>query len=451
MSRSSLSKLIKFFLLLSILPLLLVAIKTIVDLRKGASFQPANITIDAQPTKNNINSAFWQNLAQGGEETDNMILPVLESARALSPKVIRIDHVFDYYGVYLSPGQYDFSRLDTIVNSILYTGATPMFSLSYIPDNMAKDTSGQPQNWSDWNDLITATARHYSVDKKIDGVFYEVYNEPDLFGGWHYAKSPNYTTLFINTSTAISTGAGTSTYFIGGPATTDLYSNWIESLLKTAQANSLKLDFLSFHHYSPTINSFLTHAATIKNILSKYPRFRHLSIFITESGPTSQLDPIYTSPISAYHLLSLITQTYTSFDKIFTFELVDGPNHNGWGILPHPSATNQSPRPRYQALQFLNQLSGQQLTVSGNGSFVSALASRQADTIQILLVNYDPAANHHETTPLIIRNIDPGTYTLTTTDFSGQSYQKTISTTFAYRDQVYLPPNTAQILEFKKL
>ena len=156
-------KLKKFlpFILLLILPLLILATKQIIDLRKDAAGLPANIFIDTQNPGSNLSTSLWQNLSQGGEEPVDMIKPVIGQIRALSPKLIRIDHVFDFYKVDQGNNNYDFSRLDGVVDSILATGAKPMLSLSYTPD------SKPPADWNQWYSLIKATAKHYSVEKKI--------------------------------------------------------------------------------------------------------------------------------------------------------------------------------------------------------------------------------------------------------------------------------------------
>ena len=171
---SKTKKIIQIILLLIALPFLIFAIQKITELRKKAAPVPANISIDTTNLQGSINSGMWQNFSQGGEEAKDMIGPVVSQLKTLSPKLIRIDHLFDYYEVYQSPGQYNFSRLDQVINSIISTGATPMLSLSYTPSNMAKGNknAGEPNNWDDWYQLIKTTAKRYSVEKKIPNIYY---------------------------------------------------------------------------------------------------------------------------------------------------------------------------------------------------------------------------------------------------------------------------------------
>lgn len=446
-------KLFKTLILLLILPALLFAVKKVLDLRKGAAGTPANISIDTQSLQGNIPSAIWQNLAQGGEEAVDMLKPVISQTRALNPQLIRVDHLFDYYNVYQGPNSYDFSKLDQVVNSVLATGARPMLSVSYTTNSMAKNgqNAGEPTDWNQWYQLVKATAYRYSQQKNISGIYYEVWNEPDLFGGWHYSKSPSYSTLYIQTARAIVDGAGSTVYKIGGPAITAYYSNWIKSLFKTASENRIRLDFISWHKYSKNIEDYLNDFDNFNSIIAAYPQYFDIERVITEIGPNPEPDPWYDNSLSGIHLMSLVTQLSGKIHRLFTFEIVDGPtprsaNSTGWGLITHSNNGNKI-KPRYYALQFLNQLRGQRLLSSGDGSWVTSLASKHNQTIQLLLVNYDPRNIHVETVPITFQNLTPGKYQLTTTNYLGTKSSKIVTTSVVYRDQIYMEPNSAVLLE----
>lgn len=446
--RSPFRKVFPILLLMPVLFLIAYFLpKTLLDLRKSAAGTPANIVIDTQQSGSKISQSLWQNIAQGGEEPQDMIKPVIGQLRILQPKLIRIDHLFDYYKVDQGNGQYDFSRLDAAVDSILATGARPMLSLSYTPD------SKEPSDWNQWSNLITATAHRYSIEKNISGIYYEVWNEPDLFGGWHYNKDPNYSTLYIKTSRAVAKGATPSLYKVGGPAVTAYYSNWIKSLFKTASQNNLPLDFISWHKYSVNISDYLKDFDNLNQILSDYPQYFNIERLITEVGPNSDPDPSYDNAQSGIHLISLSTQLYGKIHRIFSFEAIDGPSprsekSTGWGILTH----DQKPKPRYYALQFLNRLQGQQLSSSGDGSWVTSLSSKNSFIIQTLVVNYDPKNSHVETVPITFQGLTPGHYQLKTSKYMGNTTTKsfTISSS-SYTENLYLEPNTAYFLELQML
>jgi len=436
-------------LLLALLPLFVFAIKFVLDTRKGAAGTLADIVIDSKSLQSTIPSTLWQNLSQGGEEPLDMIKPVIGQIKALTPKLIRIDHLFDYYKVDQGNGVYDFSRLDQAVNSILETSAVPMLSISYTPD------AKTPSDWNQWYKLVRATATHYSIDKKIDGIYYEVWNEPDLFGGWHYNGDPNYSTLYIQTSRAIHDGAAGANYKVGGPAITAYYSNWIKSLFKTAATNNLPLDFISWHKYSKNIEDYENDVENLNQIISDYPQYYNIERLITEVGPNPEPDTWYETKLSGIHLIALSTKMAGKVHRLFTFEPVDGPTprssvSSGWGLITHLS-NGSKPKPRYYALTFLNNLMGTQLSSVGNGTWVSSLASLNGKTIQVLLVNYDLRSKHAETFPLTVQNLTPGNYQVKTTTYLGGTTTKKVTATANYRDMIYMEPNTAIIIEITQL
>lgn len=445
---SLISKKVTPFILLPFLLILIYFLpKIYLDLRKSASGTPAKIIIDTQNPGSNLSASLWQNLAQGGEEPTDMIKPVINQLRLLRPELIRVDHLFDYYQVDKGNGEYDFSRLDEVVSSIVKTGARPLLSLSYTPD------AKEPSDWNQWNNLVKATAHRYSIEKNISGIYYEVWNEPDLFGGWHYAKSPNYSTLYINSARAVAQGAKGSIYKVGGPATTGYYNNWVKSLFATASKNKVPLDFISWHKYSKNISDYLKDFDDLNKILSDYPQYFDIERLITEIGPNSEPDPWYDNQLSGIHLISLCTQLSGKIHRLFTFEAIDGPSprsdkSTGWGIITHSGKT----KPRYSALLFLNQISGPRLPSSGDGSWVTSFSTKKGSTIQSLIVNYDSSLKHSESTPITYQGLTRGQYQLKISPFQGSPRNKTISVTSStYTENLYLEPNTAYLLELSPL
>lgn len=448
------SNIIKSIIIAATIPLCLIGLKTITDIRKSAIGIPADININAQNIAGPNPNFLWQNFSQGGEEAKDMIGPIIPQVKELQPKLIRIDHLFDFYQVYQGPDNYDFSRLDKAINSILSTKAIPLLSLSYTPANMTKDNkvASIPKDWNEWNKLIAATGKHYSVDLNINGIYYEVWNEPDLFGGWRSNRPPSYLELYNHTVKALESGIGPlKNYKVGGPATTAFYPNWIKNLLKNCTNNNLPLDFISWHQYSKSIADYNDDFDQLNQILTDYPRFYNIERFITEFGPNSEPDEIYDNQYSALHLMAVVSNLVGKIHRLFTFEIVDGPlpprnGSTGWGLLTHPLA-GATPKPRYHGITFLNQLQGDLLSTSGNGSWVTSIATKFGPQIQILITNYDPSATHSETFPLKITNLTPGKYTLSRTDFLAKTSSQLIDITGTeYSTLFFLNPNSATIL-----
>ncbi len=454
------SKLPTMLVVLLLIPLTLYAVFQNQDLRRAAFGKKANIKIDVSKSGSLIHKSLWQNFSQGGEEPKDMISPIKNEVRDLNPEIIRIDHVFDYY-VEIRGQAYDFSKLDAIVQTILDTGAIPMFSLSYMHPQIAVDgnITSLPVNWSDWSNLVKTTISRYSGKNgfNVPNIYYEVWNEPDLFGNWHYGKKPNYLHLYYHTVKAAQEVSNVNQFKIGGPATSGFYPNWIKALFDYCYENKLRIDFVSWHRYSKNIDDYLNDFEKINQILTDYGNYFLVERIITEFGPDSENSSWYDNRLGAIHTLAGMTRLLGKVHRVFSFELKDGPSSTGekywgrWGLITHQNH-GISLKPRYRAYQFLNQLEGSRLSLSGEGSWVSAVATRKNNKIQVLVVNYDPRNNHYESPPITLENIQPGSYLFRQTRFPEQTLAKReeINTT-SLTKKLLLPPNSAVLLEWIRM
>ncbi len=458
--RNSTKKLLFLLPLIAILPITIIAVKKVLDLKKGASGTLANIVIDASSPQAPISPQLWQNFAQGGEEPKDMLAPIVAEVAALKPQVIRIDHIYDYYNVYKSDGSFDFSKLDIAAKTIVKTGAVPMFSLSYIPSSLSTDGSiiSPPKDWSSWQRLVQKTVERYSGKNglNIDNVYYEVYNEPDLFGNWHYGKDPNYLTLYYHSTLGAQKAQNVNSFKIGGPATTGFYPNWIKALFKYASKNSLQVDFVSWHRYSANLSDYDSDFESLNEILTNYPNYFGVERLITEFGPESEYSSWYSSQVGAAHALAVTTHLLGKVHRVFAFELKDGvakpgvENNTQWGMITHENNGKQT-KPRYQGYLFLNNLTGKRLPLEGGGSWVSGVAAIDGGAIKILLVNFDPKNRHSEFVPVKINGLDSINYEVSFNYLFSQDSKiiKSVSEGKLFH-QVALSPNDAVMITLVK-
>ena len=408
-------KIVAFIYFLLICPLFVEAIKKIYQWQQKAVGKEANIIIDASSPGGEINQKLWQNFSQGGEEDKDMLEPIVYKLRALKPQLIRIDHVFDRYQLFQKNGSLDFSHLDKTVQTILKAGAKPMFSLSYIPSSLSIDgqVTSPPKDWIIWQELVSALVEHYSGKNNLNitEIYYEVYNEPDLFGNWHYDKDPNYLTLYFHTATGAQKARQVNPYKIGGPATTSFYPNWIKALIDFCQKNNLPLDFISWHRYSPNLDDYDQDLNQLISILTNYPQYQQAERLITEFGPGSEKVSWYENRVGAVQAIAVSSYLLDKAHRIFAFEIKDGPEKltSSWGMMNHENS-GALPKPRWNAYVFLNQLKGKRLPLEGNGRWVSGVAAKDNREIKVLLVNFDPQQKHQEYVPVRIQNLVSSQY-----------------------------------------
>lgn len=424
----------------------------------------ANIIVDAGSAFEVQKSYVWKNLAQGGEEDGRMLYPVLPYVKKLSPHYIRIDHIFDYYGVIRGrDGErlvLDWTNLDLTLSDILATGAKPFLSLSYMPPLLSGgDVTDLPANWRDWEFLVRSLVEHVSGKNGlgIPDVYYEVWNEPDLFGKFKTKGSKSYLDLYYYTHRGATLATNTLPFKIGGPATTSHYKNWLNDILDFVSSRSLRFDFYSWHTYSPDLSKFERDLLEIEKVLSG--RNLKIELIISEFGITGDNDKRYDSYFSAIHNLAVASLLEGRLNKLFTFEIKDGLGGEKywgrWGILTHEKWGEPLEKPRYGSLQFLNRMEGNFVNAAGFGSWVKGFAKKKGETVRLLLVNYDTRGKNYESVPVKFINLKAGKYVYSRFSFL-KNKEETRSSIYVDSSGVWqttelLDPNSALIIELSPL
>jgi len=424
-----------------------------------ASGTPASLVVNYEGVIGMI-PRIWRNLAQGGEESKTMLGEIVPEIKELKPDYIRLDHIYDAFGVISKIDNqliYDWSKLDLAVDEILSTGAKPFLSLSYMPRSIASsDIVSPPNDWDEWGQVVQATVEHFSGrnNRDISGVIYEVWNEPDLFGGFKTYGSKNYLTMYEVSARAAMRAKNTNQFEIGGPATTALYKNWLEKLIKFAAEKHLRLDFLSWHRYDREIEVFERDAKQAMEWSENILAFTDLKFYVTEWGYDSENNPAYDTELSAIHTLAGVRTMMGRIDRAFIFEIKDGPGEDKywgrWGLLTHENFGKSERKPRYWAIKFLNELYPFRVSLAGEGSWVKGIASMDdKGNLRLLIVNYDPQGKHNEIVPISFENLPRKNFSYKRREFMGKTTrQARIATTSAnWKITEYMNPNTAMILE----
>lgn len=393
----------------------------------------------------------WKNLAQGGEEKGRMLSPVIGKVKKLNLDYIRIDHVYDYYNVVSRGGDgelvFNWAEFDLVIGDILATGAKPFISLSYMPLTISKgDVTDIPNNWSQWEEVIQKTIEHVSGRKElnINNVYYEVWNEPDLFGEFKPVGGKNYMDLYSYASAGARKAENVNEFKFGGPSTTDFYQDWITRIIEVRDNGSARVDFISWHKYSKDLDDIESQAGKAQEL--------GMETVISEFGINSENDEAYDGKLSAIHTLASAAIFDGKVSKLFNFEIKDGPGPEKfwgrWGILTHEKWGEPEEKMRFRALEYLNQMIGVRAEVLGEGSWVKAFARRGSDYLKILIVNYDSYGTHPETVPISFSNIPTGSFTLKERLFLGGVKESVIENTAnTWSTSISLNPNSATVLE----
>ncbi len=454
-------------LFLKFIPLILIVvsvfigiwqIKKIREFFGQASGEPANFVVDTQAILGPMPRP-WRNLAQGGEQFNWRMTPISGQVKALHPNYIRLDHIYDFYDIVKgTPGNltFDFTKFDAILDDIKATGAKPYIALSYMPPAISSgDILAKPQRWSDWQLVVQKTIEHVSGTRRTPDVYYEVWNEPDLFGGWKYYGNKNYLDLYSNAVQGANNARGVLPFKIGGPAITALYESWFKALAKYSIDNNLRLDFFSWHRYTNNLDQYKKDMFDVQTWVKDFPQLEPtLEFHITEWGHDSNNNTGYDTSYGAAHTVAGAIQMTSIIDKAFVFEIQDGQDPKGkdywgrWGLFNYKS----QPKPRYNALRMLDQIGNQRLSLFGQGSWVKGLAAIADDgNPEVILANFDQYSSHSENVPITFQNIEPGTYTLSEKFLGGRQQSQSIATdSAALQVYVAMPVNSVSTVELIK-
>lgn len=464
--RKKVDKKSKIFNLLLIFTLLItLPVATYLAINRTSFFNkafgtPANLVVDMGSSYKSQGQS-WRNLAQGGEEKTQMLSSVTDKLSVLAPKYIRVDHIYDFYDVVERDGggniTYNWSGLDKLVNDIRSTGATPYLNISYMPAALSSGgTTDYPKNWGEWQALVRATVARYSGQLGISEIYYEVWNEPDLLGNFKTYGDKSYLTLYENTAKAASGVQNTKPYKIGGPATTSYYSAWTKDLLKFVKENNLRLDFLSWHEYSYSLSDFENNWTAVSNDIADSGYGNPVELILSEYGYKPEKDHGYDTDFSSIHTIAVAATLESRVSKLFTFEIKDGVGDSkysgSWGILTNDKFGPVEEKPRFFALKFLNQMTGEKVNVAGSGSWVKSFAKRDGDTTRILVVNYDPQGKHYEAVPIKLVNLKSGSVKVKRINYKGATSEKnyTVETDTLELNEGF-DPNSASIFEVKAI
>ncbi len=411
---------LSLLVLILLIPIVTLGGSQAVRLFSQAQEIPANISVNVNQSQGTL-SRPWAGLSQGGEQDSPgqlvSLAPVTAQIKSLNIKYVRIDHLLEepFWQNHLAR-----------IQEITATGATPFISLSYFPQGAADSDVGTVANWDLWQSRVTQLVGEVSGRSglNLSSVYYEVWNEPDgpTFGNFQIGEGKDYFTLYQKTVAAALAAPNTNAFKIGGPALADLrrctngllfvcQQFWLDKFLGLVSVNHTRLDFISWHRYSERLSDYQSDVNFTLSLYNKYPQLPPAEKIITEWGSDPAQNPIHNTAFDAAHLVAAARTFIGYVDLATKFEVRDGPTSadKGWGIFDYAG----NAKPTAAALKLLNLLRSERLVVSGEGTNVTGIASRDTTGVTLIISNYDQAAQHEEIVPVAITGLSRGTYRLT--------------------------------------
>ncbi len=336
-------------------------------------------------------------LGQGGLSADPMWQDRVAEIRALRPRLIRL-FVQEYFDLLPARGQYHFDALDSSVDLILRTGATPLMSINFKPRVLfpvVDQDVVEPEDYAAWDELIYRLVRHYK--ERGSGIrYWEVANEPDIGedGGCPYRFKPeSYVRYYEHTVAAIRRADPGAR--VGGPALAGWKSPILPALLEAAAAKKAPLDFVSWHIYSSDPKAIRGTVEGVKALLSKYP-FLHPETVLDEwnmslGNPSRdpRFQPCFIAEVAwqmkqaglDYSCYYQIRDYHVDRERFAQFFSAKGASFMArwWNRMPQYDGLfdfQNTVRPAYFTFKLLSRLGGDRLAADSNDPGVHAFFTR---------------------------------------------------------------------------
>jgi xylan 1,4-beta-xylosidase len=304
------------------------------------------------------------------------------------------------YRDYNGKPEYNWQYVDELFDFLHRIGMKPFVELGFMPNGLAsgsktifwwKGNVTPPRDMQKWADLVHAFVEHEKErygDAEVRTWYFEVWNEPNLSGGFWTGSQQDYFNLYAASARAIKSVS--PDYKVGGPATAGC--GWVPEFIHFCDTNHAPVDFISTHTYGVD-QGYLDETATHGTALSRDPnsisgdvkRVRrqiaesalpNLELHFTEwSSSYTPADPFHDSYLSAAYIVDKLkncgdaaqSMSYWTFTDIFE---ESGPRweafHGGFGLINYEDIKKSS----YYAYQFLNRLGPVELKDSDSSSWI---------------------------------------------------------------------------------
>jgi hypothetical protein len=185
----------------------------------------------------------------------------------------------------------DFSQLDPFVQMLKTNNITPLFAMGYDPLPLKNCSTWQcwkdvPNDLNAWRGILQQYAAHYSTDLGIKGIYYEIWNEPDLPGDggkvFFNGNQSDYGNIYSNSVVGIYAGASDAQ--VGGPAIA-----YDTTYVTQSGMLNQPMNFASIHAYdnAPSQVSSLQSALGSKNVPIFMTEYASYTTF-SSTGPNSR-------------------------------------------------------------------------------------------------------------------------------------------------------------------
>ncbi|MDQ3930596.1 MAG: glycosyl hydrolase, partial [Chloroflexota bacterium] len=275
--------------------------------------------------------------------------------------LVRLDNIYNHFGIVSrSPDgklTFHWANFDRVLDGIKAMGKEPFICLSYMPETMSITGSSRvvpPSKYEEWAELVAATVQHVNVERRLGVRYWEVWNEPNLWGFWQGSYQEYLRLYDVTVEAALKVDPGIR---IGGPAVASYQPDHIDEFMQHEALLGPKgrVDFVSWHSYGKQPAELAGHIRAVREIAARYPQFSPELIIsefnVLQGGAedTSANGATDTVEGAIAFLSSIESMQRERLDRALLFELKDGAGPKSywgrWGMLTNDGLT----KPIYHA------------------------------------------------------------------------------------------------------
>lgn len=386
-----------------------------------ASLPLVPVTVDLSRTVGPAQG--WRHaLSQGGVSHEPLPDAVVTAVRSTGVKRIRV-FIQEFFALLQAPGEYDWVRLDAYLDSIAATGAEVVAAITIKPPLLYPTVDHEiwePNDWGQWQELITALVHRYSVERPIV-THWEIGNEVEAGdpGGapYRFNRAEDYVEYYRRTVEAVHRGAPDAK--VGGPALAFTgvdpipgFPELLPGFLAGVAEQGLPLDFVSWHRYDSDPEGHLRDARHVRNLLARHGL--HAETMVTEWNKSfihpkvaeHDWDPGWAANVASVALATLDDGADWYFHYHVWDDSID-PERFANFLSPHYITSyvgtfglqparlglfdwDGNLRPSFFVLEALNQLEPERAAVEVGETRIRALAGFDEDSATVLITT-DPS------------------------------------------------------------
>ncbi|RYE27399.1 MAG: glycoside hydrolase [Sphingobacteriaceae bacterium] len=310
---------------------------------------------------------------------------------------------------------YNWQYIDELFDFLLRIKMKPFVEIGFMPGALAsgnntifwwKGNVTPPKDYTKWNNLIKAMVTHWTErygKNEVASWYFEVWNEPNLKGGFFTGTQQDYFKLYKETAIAVKSVS--ADYRVGGPATAG--NAWVAETIDFCIQQKAPIDFISTHDYGVK-QGFLDVNGDAGTVLSQdrnqiaddmlrtkkqitASALPGLELHYTEwSASYTPADPIHDSYHEAAYILNTVKQAAPQVNSMSYWTFTDifeeaGPRttpfHGGFGLINYQDIK----KPAYYAYKYLNQLGSTELAHTDSSAIICKDAS---GNVQALIWNF---------------------------------------------------------------